>query len=113
VQWADSIILAWGLAYIIVAFVRPDIVLSVAGRKIPKFLSFLINLAIGLSMVLNLFLENMWIYVALGFFEANGLVMSWVGLIRWNTTLNQDLANLSMALLDYLGSIVLFMKVIG
>jgi len=104
----DSVILSWGIAYLAVTFVKPDIVSGVPlpCSAVPMFV-------IGVLMVTNvLVFKNKAVFAALGVFEAVGMVASWTGFVTWNTVLSRTVAQSSMAVMDWIASIALFSKVI-
>jgi len=104
----DSVILSWGITYLAVAFVKPDIISGV-----PLLCSAIPMFVIGVLMVTNvLVFRNKAVFVALGVFEAVGAVVSWTGFVTWNTVLSRTVAQSSMAVMDWIASIALFSKVV-
>lgn len=113
-ELANAVVLSWGLAYILVAFVKPDIA-SISGVAVSPVVTSLLMVLIGFAMISTVLVWNKVtavVCLVLAFWETFGLVACWVGFIVWNVPLSYDVAQVSMAVMDWVGAIALFYKIL-
>lgn len=104
-----SVILAYGLSYLFVGVVQPDILSSLFEYNVPSVVSYGSMYAIGTIFLLNLlYFDSPEVYFGLGVFETFGFIMCWTGQMTWTTPLNETISLCSMAVLDFIVAIALF-----
>jgi hypothetical protein len=105
-SFSFSWILMWGLAYIICAIIKPDIMYGV-----PRIVAMIFFLFYGCSILFGLILNAKIILFGMGVAEVIGGVASWVGLIVWSAPWipgYDPIVQISMSILDLVSAVFLF-----
>jgi hypothetical protein len=96
----------WGLAYVMAAILKPEILHGVS-----VYLAVIFLMGMGLSMLIGLLLNIKFLLFATGIVEVLGGVGSWVGLIVWRVPWiagYDPIVQISMSILDLVGAVFLF-----
>ena len=110
----DSWILAWALTYLSCAFIKPDIVNTIGGWKVPRTASILLLFNTGVFMAVAVFFDVWVLYLVFGVLEAMGCVASFTGVVAWRLPYarlkSHGGAQITMALMDLVASALLLSK---
>ena len=113
---AISWTLMWGLTYIIVAFVAPNIALDTPALFY-AFLGAVFLFSLAMRYIVSNKLGRIFVrcaFFSLGVFEVIGGVMSWTGVGLWNVPFaDVALFQISMAFADLISAVFLFVLAIG
>lgn len=104
----NGVVLAWSLTHFACAFIKPDIVKTMFGRRVKPWQTIIALLLLGSATAFSIVVNVPAFYFILGVFELVSSVATYSHGIEWNVSEN---GQLTMGILEFVAATALISKI--